>query len=160
VVRRLAADDDIAAAGDVVRAGYFALGGYPHDEAYDHEIGDIASRLDVTEVIVAELHGRIVGCVTYIADAHNPFAEHGDTGAATFRYFGVDPAVQGVGIGTAMVSYVIERARADGKERIRMHTLTMMRSAMRLYERFGFRRDPAFDGNWDGIIGLAYVLPL
>jgi GNAT superfamily N-acetyltransferase len=55
---------------------------------------------------------------------------------------------------------VIERARSQGKERLRIHTLTMMHRAMRLYVRLGFRRDPSYDEDWDGIVGVAYVFDL
>lgn len=160
VVRRLGAGDDLAAAGEVVRAGYFGLPGYPRDDEYDHEIGDLAARVDATEVLVAELDGRVVGCLTYVEEHTNPYAEHGDPGAASFRYFAVAPGEQGLGVGESMVRHVIERARTAGKERVRIHTLTMMHGAMRLYERLGFVRDPSHDGDWDGIVGVAYVLHL
>jgi GNAT superfamily N-acetyltransferase len=107
--------------------------------------------------VVAELDGRIVGCLTYAADHTLPDAEHDDPEAATFRYFAVDPGVQGRGVGEAMVRWVFDRARADGKPRVHIHTLVVMRGAQRLYERLGFVRHPEDDANWDGVIGLAYV---
>lgn len=160
LVRLLQPTDDHDAVGKLVQAGYFGLPGYPRDDRYDREIGAVAERHPDSLVVVAELDGHLVGCLTYAAEHTNPDAEHDDADAATFRYFAVDPATQGKGVGEAMVGWVINRARADGKRRIRMHTLTMMHGAMRLYERLGFRRDPDADEDWDGITGLGYVLDL
>lgn len=160
VVRRVRRGDDLVLAGDIVRRSYFALDDYPHDEMYDHEIGDVPSRVEATEVIVALLRGRIVGCLTFVADHTNPHAEHGDPDAASFRYFGVDPDVSGRGVGEAMVRHVVDRSRRLGKKRLRIHTLTMMHAATRLYERLGFVRDPSHDDDWDGVEGVAYVLEL
>ena len=106
--------------------------------------------------MVAELDSRLVGCLTYVAGVVEEHAEHGDPDAATFRYFGVDPAAQGRGVGEAMVRWVIDRAQSDGKRRVLIHTLEVMRGAQRLYERLGFVRDEANDEDWDGIAGLAY----
>lgn len=101
---------------------------------------------------------RVVGCLTYVADHDNPHAEFDDPGSASFRYFGVDPHVQGHGVGEAMVRWCAPRALADGRERIRIHTLESMPAAQRMYLRLGFVRDPALDGDWEGIVGLAFVL--
>ena len=161
LVIRLVGDDEVAEAGRIVAASYLALPGYPTDpEGYDREIADVASRRDGTDVVVAELDGRLVGCLTYIGDVDSPYAEHGIDGAATFRYFGVAPSVQGGGVGSAMLQWVIGRARADGKSSILLHTLESMISAQRLYQRFGFRRDPERDADWDGVRGVAYALDL
>jgi predicted N-acetyltransferase YhbS len=59
-----------------------------------------------------------------------------------------------------MVQWCVDEARRLGRSRLRIHTLTMMLGAQRLYERLGFVRDPAHDAEWDGIAGLAYRLDL
>lgn len=157
VVRALEPGDDHAAVGRIVQAGYFDLPGYPHEEHYDEEIARVAHRDPASIVVVATLDDRIVGCLTYAAEHTNTDAEHDDPDAATFRFFAVDPSAQGRGVGESMVRWVFDRARADGKSRVHIHTLTMMLGAQRLYERLGFVRVPADDEDWDGIIGLAYV---
>ena len=157
LVRPLAPGDDHAAVGRLVQDGYFGLPGYPHDDEYDDEIARVAARGDGSLVVVAELDGAIVGCLTYAAHHTMADAEHDDPAAATFRYFAVSPAVQGRGVGEAMVRWVFERARADGKRRIHIHTLVVMVGAQRLYERLGFVRHPEGDAEWDGVVGLAYL---
>jgi GNAT superfamily N-acetyltransferase len=156
-VRLLADGDDLAAAGRLVQQAYFALPGYPHDEEYDVVIGDVAARVDDAQVVVAFDDGRLVGCLTYVPDHHGPHAEFDDEHAASFRYFGVDPAAQGKGVGEAMVQWCIDAARRDGRHRLRIHTLESMPAAQRLYLRMGFVREPELDEDWDGIKGLAYA---
>jgi GNAT superfamily N-acetyltransferase len=157
VVRSIGPDDDHGAVGRLVQAGYFGLADYPHDEHYDDEIARVAHRDPRSLVVVAEDDGRVVGCLTYAADHTNADAEHDDAGAATFRFFAVDPSAQGRGVGEAMVQWVFDQARRDGKQRVHIHTLTVMHGAQRLYERLGFLRLPEDDADWDGAIGLAYV---
>lgn len=154
-VRRLAASDDTAAAGGIVQDAYFRLPGYPRDDEYDVLIGDVAGR--ASDVVVAFVDGQLVGCLTYVGDMHSPHAEFEDADAASFRYFGVHPSAQGSGIGEAMVQFCINAARADGRRRIRIHTLESMPGAQRLYLRMGFVRDPENDEVWDDIKGLAFV---
>ena len=59
-----------------------------------------------------------------------------------------------------MVRWCIAEARRLGRSRLRIHTLTMMQGAQRLYERLGFVREPDHDADWDGVVGLAYRLDL
>ena len=79
---------------------------------------------------------------------------------------GVNEALEHAGthnlrIGEALVRACIDRARASGRERVRLDTRTSMTGAQRLYERLGFRRAP--DHDWSpapGILLLGYVLEL
>lgn len=163
-IRRVTADDPpalLVAAGRVVQQAYFALDGYPRDPHYDEMLGDVATRVREADVVIAlDDAGEVVSCLTFVADHTSPHAEHGDPGAASFRYFGVASSSAGHGVGTAMVQWCADEARRLGRARLRIHTLTMMHAAQRLYERLGFVRDPAHDEDWDGIVGLAYRLDL
>jgi len=159
-IRPIRADDDHAAAGAVVQGAYARLDQVRPDDEYHRMLGEVTNRMLDSTVVVALDGGRIVGCITFVEGPENPHFEFDDDHAASFRYFGVDPSVQGQGVGEAMVQWCIDAARADGKQRIRIHTLTSMPAAQRLYLRMGFRRDEANDEDWDGIIGLAFVLDL
>ena len=156
LVRPLTDDDDLAAIGRLIQAAYFALPGYPRDDEYDEEIADVARRRHDTIVVVAEHDGELLGTLTYVAGLGAPYAEHGDEAAASFRYVAVAPTAEGRGAGRALVRWAIDRARRDGKLRVRIHTLEQMVRAMRLYEREGFVRDPDHDAWWDGVKGVAY----
>lgn len=49
------------------------------------------------------------------------------------------------GAGRALVTACIERARASGADALGLHTATFMTSAVELYQRCGFVRDPRYD---------------
>ncbi len=162
-IRRIAHDDDLERTGALVQAAYRSLPDYPADDEYDRYIGDVGARLEpdgAVDVIVAVLDGRIVGCLTFVPGPGTHHHEFDDPEAASFRYFGVDPAVHGVGVGQAMVQWCIDEARRLGRRRIRIHTIPVMEAAQRMYTRLGFLRTPEHDETWGDVEGIAYVLHL
>jgi ribosomal protein S18 acetylase RimI-like enzyme len=65
------------------------------------------------------------------------------------------------GVGAALVTYCIERARAEGKARVVLHTTPWMHAAQRLYPRLGFRRTPEIDFSpAPGVPLIGYTLDL
>ena len=80
---------------------------------------------DVQEFFVAELDGGVVGC----AALHVLWED-----LAEIRSVAVDPAAQGHGIGSQLVTRVLEVARELGIERIFVLTFEVA-----FFERFGFR---------------------
>jgi ribosomal protein S18 acetylase RimI-like enzyme len=159
VVIRPVQPDDYEVAGRLVVDAYRSLGD-EGDESYERELADVAGRLGSSEVLVAELDGRVVGCVTLV-DGLKPLSEVEDPDAATIRMLGVSAAARGQGIGEALTRECIDRARLAGRSRVRLDTRTSMASAQRLYERLGFRRDPNHDWSPAPEINLlAYVLDL
>jgi GNAT superfamily N-acetyltransferase len=159
-IRRLLPDDDAALAGRIVQEAYFALPGYPHEEAYDRLLGDVAGRAHEVDVVVATVDGELVACLTFAGDPSNPHHEFDDADSATFRYFGVSPTVQGRGVGEAMVQWCIDEATRLGRRRLHIHTLECMTGAQRLYERMGFVRRPEGDEHWGDVFGMAFVREL
>ncbi|MBM7650858.1 GNAT family N-acetyltransferase [Neobacillus cucumis] len=113
------------------------------------------------ERIVAELDGKIIGSVVLYpahSDAYEGNVEQLDY--PEIRMLAVDPEAQGRGIATALISECIERAKAKGHLAIGLHTGAFMKSAISLYERFGFEHISQYDfepAN-DGIIVKAYRL--
>jgi ribosomal protein S18 acetylase RimI-like enzyme len=150
---------EYALAGELVVEAYRTLGD-AGDPAYERHLRDVAARVEDSDVLVAELEGRIVGCVTFV-DRLKPLSEVEDSDAATIRMLGVATDARGAGVGAALVRECIERAQHDGCRRVRLDTRTSMTGAQRLYERFGFRRDPEHD--WSpapGVMLMSYVLEL
>lgn len=159
VVIRPVAPGEYEIAGELVVQAYRTLGDVG-DEFYERELRDVEGRVETGEVLVADLGGQVVGCVTFAA-GQTPLSEVDDPDAATVRMLGVSPAARGRGIGDALMRRCIDQARASGLRRVRLDTRTSMDSAQRLYDRLGFRRDP--DHDWSpapGIALLAYVLDL
>jgi ribosomal protein S18 acetylase RimI-like enzyme len=126
---------------------------------YIYELADVAGRVRQAEVLVAveadrervsvsETAGgdlRVLGGVTYVPAAVNPYAEFDDPDAAGIRMLAVDPAAQGRGVGAALVRACAQRAHDGQRRRIVLHTMEEMVAARRLYEGFGFERAPARD---------------
>jgi ribosomal protein S18 acetylase RimI-like enzyme len=107
-----------------------------------------ASLTDDTGVtrLVAELDATIVGSAAlYAPDS----AAYGDLAALApwpeVRLVAVDPKARGRGVARALVDECIRRARASGATAIGLHSSQSMRTALRLYARMGFVRDPERD---------------
>ncbi len=148
ITLREARPDELDLVGEVMVAAYREF--MPHDpppewRAYEDEIRDVRSRLDVSTLIVAEHDRRIVGAVTYYADgAREP---HGGWPAtwAVFRLLAVHPDARGRGIGRLLTEECLRRARAAGREAVGLHTTHLMNVARAMYERMGFVRIPEHD---------------
>jgi len=83
---------------------------------------------------VVEMDGRIVG-----GAGIGPL-DGGDADTAELRKMYFLPEARGKGMGERLLRHVLDVARARGYARVYLETLTGMDSAMRLYERLGFRR--------------------
>lgn len=157
----LAPGDDADALGDIVVRAYRALPGHVVSPDYEAELRAVARRAGEAEVAVAVDDGRLVGCVTFAADADNPWAEHDDPDAACFRMLAVDPAAQRRGAGRALAEWCVRRARERGKHRLLIHSTPWMADAHRLYRSLGFVRRPDLDETpVPGIDLLGFALEL
>lgn len=137
----------------------------------------LASALDIegriaegADVLVAVADERVLGSITYYADANDEgmgpgFPMH----TAGLRATAVHPDARGQGVGRALVDACIQRASAAGKTAIALHTAAFMESAVALYARAGFQRAPSFDypvsdffpgDPADDFLALAFVRPL
>lgn len=119
---------------------------FPPDtwERYSQNIMDVRSRLDVSELIVAEHAGEVVGSVTLYPNVAN--AEQGwPAGWAGVRLLAVHPDARGQGIGRVLMDECLRRARRRRSVAVGLHTSDIMRVARGLYERMGFVRVPEFD---------------
>ena len=156
---RVADPAEYPVVGELVVEAYRTVG-HEQDAGYEAYMRDVAARAGRSSVLVGLLEGSIVGTVTYVHPG-SPMAEVDDPDGANVRMLGVAAAMRGRGVGEALVRGCIERARADGALRVRLHTEPFMAAAQRLYVRLGFVRDPAHD--WTPVPDvdlLAYVLDL
>lgn len=137
--------DEFAVAGDISVWAYRTLLGDRLPAAYEAALRDVKRRAQTTEVLVAVHDGCVVGSVTYVPDANNPYAQQLRADEAGIRMLAVAPDRQGQGVGTALTRACVERARTAGRTRLCLHTLPEMRAARHIYGRLGFRRDPTRD---------------
>lgn len=153
--------DDV---GALLHRTYDATG--PFTDDYRAFIRDAESwAAGVTEVFVAELREApdrgLAGLVAFVLPRDLEFENVSPPAAdCGFRFLAVDPAVQGRGVGRALVERCIAEGRRRGCRRLGIHSMDYMRAAHRLYERLGFRRRPDLDVRFPTGIGLAFDLDL
>lgn len=86
--------------------------------------------------------GAIVGTMSYYAGAQfaiEPEWYHREE-VSNFGQFAVEPAVQGSGLGSALLETVERRARFDGKAELACDTAVEAAHLVTFYERRGFRK--------------------
>jgi len=159
---RPARPDEHARLGELTVAAYRALDAL-EGSGYVDQLRAVERRAREAVVLTAidGASGTPLGCVTYVPGPESPWAELLGPGEASIRMLAVDPAAQGRGAGTALVRACIDRARADGRTRLVLHSRPMMTAAQRIYGRLGFRRDEPRD--WEpvpGVLLLAFALDL
>jgi len=108
------------------------LGG-PHylRETWEEAWDDLSNTIRDGVALIAELDDRPVGFV---------FCVLGDRGRKTAHITDiyVRPEARSCGIGTALLTGVLERARAAGLDHVSLEVLIRNSEARRLYERLGF----------------------
>lgn len=115
-------------------------------DAYRDNIVTTLATPEPAMQIVAEQGSRIVGSVLLY-----PAATDRDGGTPfprpypEVRLLAVAPAARGKGIGETLMRECIRRARRSGATTLALNTTDLMRAAMRLYTRMGFRREPELD---------------
>jgi ribosomal protein S18 acetylase RimI-like enzyme len=106
-------------------------------------------KVDIRDVLVAELDGEIAGYVR-LAQPH-PI----ESGRHVLQINGiaVDPAFQRRGVGQALLDAAAAEARSRGARRLTLRVLTHNEAALRLYERCGFVVEGVLRGEFflDGV---------
>jgi GNAT superfamily N-acetyltransferase len=118
---------------------------------YLKDILDLEGRAEASELLVAELGDRIVGCVSYFppgSKASYPsdsYSERWPDDWSAIRLLAVDPGARGHGVGRRLTVVCIERAKKAGAPAMGLHTTAPMGIARAMYERMGFERAPQYD---------------
>ncbi len=150
MIIRTAHPDELQTAGEVCAEAY-RIDGFASAE-YEPQLLDAAGRARSAAVLVAVADsGRVLGTVTYVASA-GPVAEIRYDHEAELRMLATAPGARGMGVGAMLVRAAIQRARDDALTGVVISTASRMRTAHRLYERLGFRRNQTRD--WSPRPGL------
>jgi ribosomal protein S18 acetylase RimI-like enzyme len=139
--------DEIAAVGALTVDAYWAdgyLDGAEDGYAEHLRAASDRARNAALAVAVDEGSGAVLGTVTY-CKAGTPWAEVSGDGEAEFRMLAVAPTARGRGVGEALATWCVDRARADGCHAVVLSTLPVMHAAHRIYQRLGFIRTPERD---------------
>ena len=112
--------------------------------------------------IVADRDGVVVGSVLLFPPSTNAYGGIAATAPwPEMRLLAVASDARGVGVGRLLIDECIRRTCVLGAEAIGLHTSPSMREAIRLYESFGFTRDPDLDIHIEGAEPIqAYRLSL
>lgn len=149
--------EEYEALGELTVAAYHSVPVVlDHQDEYDVQLRDVARRAETSCVLVAlGPEGELLGGVTYVRGPEDPYSEDLEEGDAGMRMLAVDPARHGRGIGRALVMACLDRARDEGRRRLLLHTGNWMPSAVALYEKMGFAREPGLD--FTPVPGVALV---
>jgi ribosomal protein S18 acetylase RimI-like enzyme len=107
---------------------------------------DTGGRAASGTVLVARRGGRLVGTASVLRAA-TPYARVAVPGEAELRLLAVDPDVQGIRFGEALVRASLEAALAWGAGALVLDTGVHDLRAQALYERMGFERVPDLDAS-------------
>jgi ribosomal protein S18 acetylase RimI-like enzyme len=146
--------------GEIRVAAYRADGFLAPDSSYEPRLRTLGAD-GLGQVLVAErADGKLVGTVML-----QIWPAAGDVvqapGEAEIRALAVRPEAQGTGLGRALLTAVLERAKRESVRHLVLSTQPDMKAAHRLYEQAGFVRLP--DRDWSpqpGVDLLAYGLRL
>jgi ribosomal protein S18 acetylase RimI-like enzyme len=150
IVVRPVRPEEYAEAGRQTRAGFAGLMGEADPEYLD-VVADVAGRTGRTTVLVAVDGGQVLGSITVELDTKLDPAQELAPDEAHLRMLGVAPGAQGRGAGRALMEGAAALARAAGKSRLTLGTLSEMATARRLYEAMGFQGGPSEEhapGRW------------
>lgn len=140
--------------GQIMVDVYSSLEGFPKKEEQPEyyqmlaNIGNLTKNAG-TEIFVA-LNGeqKVLGGVVYFSD----MKYYGSGGTATkelnaagFRLLAVHYAFRGNRIGRKLSQNCIDRARADNRQQLIIHSTKAMKTAWEMYERMGFKRSEDLD---------------
>lgn len=109
-------------------------------QGFEHELASLpGTYAPPSGRLLLALHdGEIAGCVALQAI---------DAARCEMKRLYVRPSARGLGVGKALVTRVLDEARAIGYRRIMLDTLPTMAEAQQLYERFGFVDTDAYRPN-------------
>jgi ribosomal protein S18 acetylase RimI-like enzyme len=89
------------------------------------------SRTDRDRLWIAERGDSIVGCIAIVGTSGQE---------AQLRWFVVEPAARGLGLGTHLLREAVAFARRCGYGTVFLWTVSALTAAARLYRSFGFRK--------------------
>lgn len=108
------------------------------------ELRNVAGRRKQGYVGVAELGYRIIGTFALIHQ-NSPDSEAWEKGGATLRCVAVDPEFHGLELSTLLLSHADSVAKLWGSTGIYLHVQNGADRVAKLYEDFGYARDPSGD---------------
>lgn len=154
IIIRNAQPSEFKNIGELLVRVYSKLQGFPSPQEqpgyYEllRNIGDITKKPHTELLVAISPEGKVLGAVVYFSD----MASYGSGGSATseknasgFRLLAVDANARGSGIGKALTTACINKARKDGSTQLIIHSTEYMKIAWSMYEKLGFKRSEDLD---------------
>lgn len=146
---RLAQANDFDAVRRITLNAYLSAGHFHQSHPYLRILGDVERRAKFAQVWLAEVDGRATGTVMLTA-AGQPYTEIARERELEFRMLAVDPSAQGLGVGRAIVAWILDHAQTlNDIDAVVLTSAAYMVPAHRLYESLGFKRVPDRDWSFD-----------
>lgn len=123
------------------------------------ELRDVQSRRRNGAVRVLELGFQIIGTYSLMAP-QSALDDSWTPATCTLRCVAVDPGFHSLRLSERLIEDALVRAREWHAEAICLHVQEGATGVAKLYERFGFRRDPRGDKTSYGYLIEAYLLSL
>ncbi|BFM41554.1 hypothetical protein CFS9_01950 [Flavobacterium sp. CFS9] len=155
--------------GKILISVYSQLEGFPKENEQPNyykmlaNIGDFTLQPQTELLVAADEHNTILGAVVYFNDMKN----YGSGGIATqeqnsagFRLLGVAPTARGKGIGKLLTQECIQKAAANKRAQLIIHSTLAMKTAWEMYEKLGFKRSEDLDFMQGELAVFGFRLPL
>jgi len=140
---RLATRADAAAIAAVLREAFGEFQPLYTPEAFPRTVigaEEVEQRIQEGPVWVSMVAGEIAGTASAVAQGQIFY----------IRGMAVVPSARGKGIARRLLEEIDKAARQNSCNRLRLSTTPFLESAIRLYERFGFTREPEGIRDWYG----------
>lgn len=128
---------------------------YSDWQAFSGRVANMAGLAVSAEVIVAKVEGQIAGAVAYVGPGKEK-ASFFPREWPILRMLVVEPRFRGMGLGRALTEECIQRAVRDSAPLIALHTSRIMKVALSMYKRRGFK----FEREAPPIFGVPYDIYL
>ncbi|WP_145325344.1 bifunctional helix-turn-helix transcriptional regulator/GNAT family N-acetyltransferase [Paenibacillus xylanexedens] len=83
----------------------------------------------IEKIWIAEVDGEFAGCIGLVKK---------DDKTALLRWFIIDSSVRGKGVGTKLIQTLIKYCQKTQYEKLSLETVSQLKTARRLYSKFGF----------------------
>ncbi|MFS0645777.1 GNAT family N-acetyltransferase [Siminovitchia sp. 179-K 8D1 HS] len=97
-------------------------------------------------LLIAKQGEEIVGTLQLFSSSEKAYKDWEiQIQSPIIRFLGVHPRARGLGVGTELLRSAMSCVKELGASSVFLHTTDSMEQAVRLYEQFGFIRDPCHD---------------
>ncbi len=118
---------------------------YKDPEVWINYLKDIRSSVfneNADKILVAERNGKIIGSLQLYQSSEKAYNKPElDIYSPIIRLLAVHPNARGCGAAQALLCASVEYAEQKGESAIYLHSSDRMNKAIKLYQRYGFKRD-------------------